>query len=313
MLSSQEESVLKTLAFFDIFSRPLKREEIFDNLQQTTNNKQQTTNDKIIFSEIKKNLRGKNLQNFIGNEGDFYFLKGRKDLVQERKKREKISKKNWRKLKRITKKINLVPFLKGAFVSGSLAINNSNEKSDIDLLIIAKSGRIFTVRFFLTLLLNFLGERRRPEKIAGKICLNHYFSENSLEMKFPSIYNAYAYLCLLPIIDRKEVFKRFREKNNWMRDYLLFWQKKYKPPFEIKKKSILSKCLEKILAGSFGDFFERKIKGRQIKRKEKNYPEGIKKGRVILEDNLIELHPDSPEEEILKKYKSRLDFLKKKC
>ena len=106
MLSSQEESVLKTLAFFDIFSRPLKEEEIFDNLQQTTNDKRQKTDDqrlttdnrqqttpkesdksdptgqadnKISFLEFQKSLVGQNLQSFIGNEGDFYFLEGREE------------------------------------------------------------------------------------------------------------------------------------------------------------------------------------------------------------------------------------------
>ena len=306
MLSFQEKSILKTLAFFDIFSRPLKEEEIFDNLPKMTGDRRQATGDQTIFSEIKKNLEGKNLKGFVEKEEDFYFLKGREELVLERKKREEVSKKNWQKLKKIAKKINLVPFLKGVFVSGSLAICNSNEKSDIDLLVIARQGRIFTARFFLTLLLDFLGERRQPGKVAGKICLNHYFSENSLEMKFPSVYNAYAYLRLLPIIDRGKVFLKFREKNNWMGEYLLFWQKKYEPPFEIKKKSILANCLEKILAGKLGDFLERKFKEKQIKRKEKKYPKGIKNGRVILKDDLIELHPDSREEEILKEYEERI-------
>ena len=50
-----------------------------------------------------------------------------------------------------------------------------------------------------------------------------------------------------------------------------------------------------------------------IKRKEKNYPSPLAKGegRVILEDNLIELHPNSPEERILKEYQEKVNKILK--
>lgn len=307
MFSSLENSILQTIVYFDVLSRPLKEKEILWNLRSTTEiiSRERLLN--IAISDIIK--KSSYLQKNIEYKDGFFFLKGRGELIKERKKREKISKQNWQKLKKITPKINGTPFLKGVFVSGSLAINNSNEKSDIDLMIIAKRGRIFTVRFFLTLFLSMIGERRTPKKIAGKVCLNHYLSENALRVDFPSIYNAYTYLHLKPIILREDIFNRFRKAQDWMKDYLLFWDKTFKPPFQVEKKSKTAQLLEKTLSGRLGDRIEKHLKNIQLKRKEKNYPQGVKNGRVILNNDLIELHPDSSEEKILKEYQKRLKEL----
>ena len=295
-MNEVENSIFKTIIYFDALSYPLKTKEIFENLQTVPNMME------VSFLNFKNCLL--NLQNYLGNKDGFWFLKGREFLIEERKRRELISKENFKKLAKIAKKINRAPFLKGIFVSGSLAILNSTENSDIDLLVVAKKGRIFTVRFFLTILLDLMGERRKPGREAQKICLNHYLTEDSLEVRYPSLYNAYTYLHLLPILNRDNVFERFRKANEWMKDYIIFVGLTRQPPFEIEKSSKLAMFLEKKLSGSFGDFLEKKLKEIQIKRKEKKYPSPFKKseGRVILEDNLIELHPDSPENKILREY-----------
>ncbi len=307
MLSSLEKSILKSIVYFDILSYPLKEKELLWNLANTFD---VTSRDYFLSVSLGEMIKkSQYLQEVIRNNNGFYFLKGREELIEERKEKERISEQNWKKLKKITPIINWTPFLKGVFVSGSLAINNSNKSSDIDLMIIAEKGRIFTVRFFLTLFLSIIRERRTPHKIAGKICLNHYLADNALRVNFPSVYNAYTYLHLKPIISREGVFERFRKEQDWMKDYILFWDKIFKPPFQIEKKSKTAVILEKKLSGSLGDTIEEKLKNIQLKRKEKNYPQGIKNGRVILNDYLIELHPDSPEKEILKRYQKKLKKL----
>lgn len=312
-----EKSIIKTISYFDIFSRPLGTKEIFENLQVIDNKMDYKS--KVSFFCFKKSLEvlekkaSSCLVKTFKNQEEFWFFKKRENLVKAREEKEKFSIKLWKKLEKISKIINLTPFLSGVFVSGSLAMDNINKDSDIDLLIIAKPKRIFTVRFFLTFFLDVAGQRRKPGKIAGKICLNHYFAENSLEMKFPSLYNAYTYSYLKPIINRENVFKRFRKENKWLKNYLLFWEKEQKAPFLLKKPSLFAKFLEKTLSGSFGNRIEKKLKESQIRRKKKNYPQKIKKGRVILNDNLIELHPNSPEDRILKEYSKKLDFYLNKC
>ena len=298
-MNEVEKSILKTIIYFDTLSYPLKTKEIFENLQAIQSYLE------VSFLNLKNCLR--NLQNYLGNKDDFWFLKGRESLIEKRTRRESVSKQNFQKLEKIAKKINLVPFIKGVFVSGSLVIYNSTEESDIDLLIVARKGRIFTVRFFLTLLLELIGERKKPGKKARRICLNHYLTGTSLEMKYPSLYNAYTYLHLLPILNRDNVFEKFRKENDWMKDYIIFTGLTFSPPFTIEEPSKTAMFLERKLSGSFGEWLEKKLKENQLKRRNKNYPEGIKEERVILEDDLIELHPDSPEKDILRRYQEQLN------
>lgn len=279
---------------------PLKKEEIIENLQK----EEGVDYTSGIREQVDSALDWLFFVGVIEKKEDLYFLRSKKELVNKRKLKTEVSTKNWNKLKKISKIINLAPFVKGIFVSGSLALNNSNENSDIDLLIITKRKRIFTVRFFLTLFLNLINQRRKLNKIAGKICLNHYLTEDSLEMEFPSLYNAYTYLHLKPIIDRGNVFKQFKNKNSWIKDYLLFSNTQKKPPFKIKKKSRLASLLEKSLQGKQGDKLEEKLKKAQKRRTKTNQQNGY--GRVILSDELIELHPFSPENGLLKSYNKKV-------
>ncbi|MFH0987666.1 MAG: hypothetical protein V1841_02115 [Patescibacteria group bacterium] len=297
-MNDLEESIFKTVIYFDGFSRPLKEKEVLENLQ-TIDNKEE-----VFFQTMRESLNSiPNLE----KKGDFCFLKGRENLVEERTKREAVSRENFLKIKRIAEKINFLPFIKGVFVSGSLSIYNSDEKSDIDLLIVSKSGRIFTVRFFLTLLLSLMGVRKTRDNRAGRVCLNHFLAEDNLKMSYPSLYNAYSYLHLLPILNRDNVFEKFREKNEWMKRYLQFADMTFSPPFKIEEKSKTAMFLEKIFSGALGDWLEKRLKLVQVRRKERNYPLGVKKGRVILDDKLIELHPDSPEKKILESYQQKIN------
>ncbi len=154
MLSSLEKSILKSIVYFDILSYPLKEKELLWNLANTFDVTSRDYFLSVSLGEVIK--KSQYLQEVIRNNHGFYFLKGREELIEERKEKERISEQNWKKLKKITPIINWTPFLKGVFVSGSLAINNSNKSSDIDLMIIAEKGRIFTVRFFLTLVLSII-------------------------------------------------------------------------------------------------------------------------------------------------------------
>lgn len=299
-LDSLEKAIISTVIFFDIFSRALKEEEIFKNLLKVSDL------EKISFSYFKNVLKKEKLKDFIEEKEGFYFLKGKEGLIKERKRRERISEENIKWLEKIIKKINYLPFIWAIFLSGSLAIRNSNENSDIDLLIITKKNRIFMVRFLLTVLLELLRVRRKPNKIKRKICLNHYRSEDNLEIKNHNLYTAYSYSHLCVLLDRDKLFDKFKKENNWLKNYFLFWKENFSSFLKIKKIPKITKFLEKILGGSLGDLFEKKLKIIQIKRKKKNYPQGVKQGRVILEDNLIELFPNTKEEKFLNKVKKTI-------
>lgn len=72
-----------------------------------------------------------------------------------------------------------VPFTRVVFLTGSMAEGRANEKSDIDLFIQVKEGRIWSTRFFVTLLIHIAGIRRTDNDIPGKVCLNWFATFNA--------------------------------------------------------------------------------------------------------------------------------------
>jgi predicted nucleotidyltransferase len=78
-----------------------------------------------------------------------------------------------------------LPFVRCVILNGSLAQGRSNESSDIDILIIAKSGHIFTARFFVNFFASILRIKRpKDEKKdhSGKFCFNYFLTENYLKI-----------------------------------------------------------------------------------------------------------------------------------
>jgi len=293
------QAIIQTLIFYDILGKPLNSKELYFQLEKIDG-------EKPSFFSFKNSLISMVGGGLIQKKEDYYFLKDKNYDFSFQKEKEVVSKKNWAKLSFVSKIINLVPFVCMVGVLGSLSLQSSTKKSDIDLLIITRKKRIFVVRFFLILLLDLFFVRRKKNKIAGRICLNNFIAENHLTFPFPSLYNAHSFSNLIPIIDRGNYYFKFKKENDWVFNYLYFWQKK-DPPFHIQKPSKIALILEKFLGGKLGDFLEKKVKKIQIKRKKNNYPFGVKVGRVILKDTLIELHPNSKEGIIEKKYKLRLE------
>lgn len=77
------------------------------------------------------------------------------------------------------------PFLRCLILNGSLAQGVIKISSDIDLLIIAKTGRIFTTRFLVNCLTRLIGQKRPNDETkphGGKFCLNYFLTENFLKI-----------------------------------------------------------------------------------------------------------------------------------
>jgi len=265
-------------------------------------------------------LQDKSLENFIEEKNGFYCLRKSKPgeskesyidkLIQTRMDRQKISDQKWKKARKIIKYLWMIPCLKAVFVSGSLVLDNAKDKSDIDLLIVAKHKKIWTVRFLITLFIHVIGKRRYGNKTADRICLNHYITDESLKIDFSSLYNAQTYAHLVPILEIEEgIYNKFQKANNWINNYISFYpEKKSKDRRLIKKNKFLrglAKFQEIILNTFLGTIFE-KILALFQKLIIKRHSSSAKEGRVIIDDYQLEFHPASSEKDIIKKYNENI-------
>jgi len=301
-----QNSIIKTLAYFDIFDYPLTSEELF-KLRITDN-----PDLRIKYSDFLSQLE--QLQHIQQDQG-FYFLPGRSEIVEKRQDRVKLVEDKMKIAKRGVKKIASMPFVRAIFVCNTLSSSAVEEGSDIDVFIIIKKGRLFLARSLVTLYLGLFGLRRTKRKIKNKICLSFYVTDDNLNLQSVSIendiYMKYWLTQLIPVFDPDNLFSSLQKANIWAKqDLPNAWQKydiidrwKVQGNFKIKK------LLEKIWGGSYGSLLEAQARGMQLNRMKLNYMsvQNEPDTRVVVNDKMLKFHENDRREEYrdkwLEKYK----------
>jgi len=105
-------------------------------------------------------------------------------------------------------------------------MQNSTTSSDIDFLVITKTGRLWSTRLFLTLYTEFFRLRRHPNSsshaISGLLCLNLYLTPTSLSLPPPkrTLYTAYELIQVVPLFDPFTIHPLLLAANPWLHTYL---------------------------------------------------------------------------------------------
>jgi predicted nucleotidyltransferase len=174
--------------------------------------------------------------------------------------------------------------VRAIFLSGSVAEGRATEASDIDFFIIAKSGQIWTARFFIFLALKLFNQLAKPQHHAGKICPNHFIADHGLEIIEQDLYSAHLFTHNKPLYDPDGVFPLFVRANEK-------WVKVFREDFNDGRDVacyVSTKSFPKKEAGKIEKFLE-VIQRWKI---EKN-PDFKKAGAVIvLNDNELRFHPE---------------------
>lgn len=308
-MTFQEKAILATIIYYDILDYPLTILEIarlLINSQRFTSGFNGGVFENSRIAEAAAAL----VRNGVLEEANgFYFLPGRKNLCWERVEKNKIAEEKWEKACRYLFWAQGVPYLEAVFASGSLALNHTGKDSDLDVLVVTRPGRIWLSRLFLSLAMSFLGARRRgKDKVApDKICLNHYITSASLHIPFHSLYNAQTYFHLVPVFYRsKFIVENFWHANNWVLDFVGHWRGPiFCPEKEVRKNMFLivfAGFVEKFLdTTGLGFVLEKIARKIQLPRINTNLP-----GRITVNDQQLEFHPFSIEEEILKEYNQKI-------
>lgn len=186
--------------------------------------------------------------------------------------------------------ISLVPFVRYVGLNGSLVTGNEKSSSDIDFLIIAEEGKLYTTRFLVSLIIQMTGWRRHGKNVANRICLNCYLN-NTQPLIIPKRKDSYqkvANSCLnmIDLVDAGFERTDFDEINTWIKKYANIRNKSssYVPKKVIKPKNIG----EKALKGKLGEKIEKYLSKYQIKR----ILTGVNKDdETIATEKAIKLHP----------------------
>lgn len=302
-----KKGLILTLTYYGVQNCPLTLPQILRYLFLFKNEKD------LSFFEIEKYLETLKNKNFIKEENGLFFLKSKEESISLTKfmSREKESQKKINKVRKALQIMTFLPFLKNVFLCGSVARKTANRKSDIDFLILTEKNRIWFVRFFLTVLVFFLGKKTPTfGQRKDKFCLNHYRTDKKLEIEksLKDIYSASEYSRMLNLYSDQSEKKFFKENKNWLNGFEPFFDSKKPALFRFKKSQRLKNFLKEVLSGRLGDFLELGLKKIQKSKIAKNLKkrEFPPEARLVTKNNVIMFHLSPKSPLLIEKIKSSL-------
>lgn len=303
MLTDLETSILKTLAYFDLFDFPLTSWEIWQYLagENRTN--------KVAFQDVSKALALPNLQNKLQFKDGFYFLAGSESRPGENNTREQIISKRRAKyltaeikFKKFTRVANIFarfPFIKMITACNTLAYSNSSAQGDLDFFVVVTPGRLWLTRFLTAGLMQLLKMRPDHDTRKDKVCLSFFVSEKHMDLSSLSVpddvYLRYWLNQLIPVYNQHKSYTNFVNSNFWLRHYVPNFL-----AYRVNKRRRVSlgglsqrfkSALEHILSGRLGDNLERNLKFYQLDRLPRALKEKANKNTsVVVTDDVLKFH-----------------------
>lgn len=294
-LVAGQHSILRTLAYFDIFHYPLTCDEIREFLGEKF--------PEPVFLECLRQLLEDGKIFFFNN---VYSLQDNPLLQHKRQQGNQRAERLLVKAKRTGRFLYQFPFVSAVAISGSLSKNYADEKADFDFFIITRSGRMWVARTIMHLYkkLTFLTGRQHH------YCMNYYIDEEALHIGDQNIFTAIEMKTLLPVAGENIVNQFFEINRDWTERFLpagKFRKMEIKDP----DHSVLKKVLQKLTGFTALDNFLHRLTERRWNRKEKKgkkNQKGITMG-LHCGKHFARANPGNFQEKLLMRYSEKLKNL----
>lgn len=205
--SPLEWCVAGTLAWFGVLGRPLRPAEIRRLLLRRTASEH----------EVEHALA--ELGDTVTVRDGYYSLAGTK-VRYPSPETDRWFRYKWWRARLAASVLGWIPFVELVTVANTLADRTASRESDIDVFIVARSGRLFTVRTLSVLLLQLAGLRRHGRKINNRVCLTFYVTTAHLDLSDIAfapydIYLAYWVAGLTPLLEASGAMPKLLKANAW--------------------------------------------------------------------------------------------------
>ena len=248
-------SILKVLAYFDLFDYPVLEEEILYFLDI-----------EVEASALNAELAALTTEKCLFRTGDLYSLQDNPALAERRIRGNRRADELLPVADRISRMLYQFPYVRGVGISGSLSKHYADENADIDYFIITRSNRLWIARTLMHLYkkLSYLRGRQ------SWFCMNYYVDEEALEIKEKNIFTATEMFTLLPASGNGGLVKFF-DANDWTTAYFPHYRDRPRQPSAPAHSTFLKKALERLFDNRFGDRlddFLQRLTSRRWKKKE---------------------------------------------
>jgi hypothetical protein len=289
-MDALHKSILATFCYYDVVDYPLTATEL--QSYQLRPPLQEWERPEFTPVEIDQRLEKLVSDGLLCTRDGLYALRGREELFDERLWRQRFFQSKRKKLVRIVKLLRFFPFVRMILLTGRMAMKNTEEQSDLDILVVLKSGHIWTGRAVMTAMLAASGLRKHGATHKDHVCLNCFLSDSSLGIIHKDYYAANEYALAFPLFDADNVYSRFLQQNLWIQEFKpAFSPHRITPPRAIPDKKI-ARATRRVFETLLGlSALERWLRGRQ-KQKIDHNPLTQEPGAVIVAtDNALIFWP----------------------
>jgi hypothetical protein len=297
-----QQSVVKTLLYFDIFRYPLKTEEIYKFLRSNT----------IADIDLQNALETLVHKGCAFRHFDFYSVQQDQDLVARRLNGNRNAQKLMAFAKQRAKLIGRFPFVQGVMASGSFSKGYMDENSDLDFFVITATGRLWIARTMIALFkrIFFLNSHKY-------FCCNYFIDVDHLEIGEKNLFTATELATLLPLYGAS-IYQRLIQANSWTTRF--FPNFKPHPVEDVPENTAYfpKSFMEYFLRGLTGERMEIYFMGLALKRWKNQY--GRKYALVDFDiafktsRHVSKNHPNHFQRKILERYREKVnDFNKNNC
>lgn len=158
----------------------------------------------------------------ISSKNGFLFVEGKEGIVYKRILRKRVSAKKLEIAQQAAQVLSIIPGIKMVAVTGSLAMENATDESDIDLMIITQKGSLWTTRLICYLVNWLIGAKtRRPgdRNQKDRLCMNMWLDEGDTVWREQNVYSAHEIGQILPLVNKNSTYEKFLSVNKWILDF----------------------------------------------------------------------------------------------
>jgi hypothetical protein len=286
------DSILRALAYSDLFDYPLTLAELTRYQIETAYSEQEVERALIYDS---------NLRTAISRSNDgLYCLRNREETFDIRKSREAASNRLWKRARLYGAIMSRFPFVRMITVTGALAVNNIAAHPDIDLLVVTKHGRVWIARRLIVILV------RLARIFRDDLCPNYIISERTLGLDQRDLFTAHELAQMVPL-SGASLYRRMLAQNSWAEDYLPAAFSSPRTKIPARKPGPVGRLAEKIFGWSVLNRWERWELGRL---RHKLRPLVGKEAEVVCSPTQCKGHTGLHRQWVTTRYEERLNELK---
>jgi hypothetical protein len=183
-MTPYEYAIARSVLYAGLFDYPLTLDQLHRSLIEA----------KLTRAEIVSIYqRSDALHKIVGCHQGFFFPAGRSAVIAERRRREARSRAFLARHQLALRLVSAIPFTRLVALSGSVAHRNLEPQGDLDLFIITRGARVWTVTLTILLLTKLLGCRRI-------VCPNFVIADSHLALDQQDLFTANQVIHLEPIV-----------------------------------------------------------------------------------------------------------------